>query len=101
MVVETSRSLLGCRVGRLPAKIRKRINACPKEGQGVHSWLFNTALSLHEDFPESQITEILKAHLSCRRPEREIIDAVENSAKGSYLITLATKTPDLPNHPTI
>jgi hypothetical protein len=81
MVVETSRSRLEFRVGRLPARIREQINACPKEGQGVHPWLFKTALMLHGYFSEGEIVEILRAHLTSHRPEREIIDAVENSGK--------------------
>jgi len=86
---------------QLPKKLREQLSSCPAEGNGVHFWLFRTALRLHGRFTEDEIVQILKAHLSCRRPEREIIEAVTNSAKGSFLITLATKTPDLPNHPTI
>jgi len=66
---------------QLPKKLREQLSSCPAEGTGVHSWLFRTALRLHQRVPEGEIIEILKAHLSCRRPEREIIDAVENSGR--------------------
>jgi len=65
----------------LPKELREHLNSCPAEGNGVHSWLFRTALRLHERFTEGEIVQMLKAHLSCHRPEREIIDAVENSAR--------------------
>jgi len=66
---------------QLPKKLREQLNSCPAEGNGVHAWLFRTALRLHELFTEGEIIQLLKAHLSCRRPEREIIDAVENSGR--------------------
>jgi hypothetical protein len=69
------------RIVELPAKIRKQIEACPVEGQGVHNWLFKSALLLQKYFPEEEIFEILSEYLSCTRPEREIRDAVANSGR--------------------
>jgi hypothetical protein len=69
------------RVAKLPRKIRKQIETCPAKGQGVHHWLFTSALLLHRYFPEDQIEEILSQYVSCRGREREIGDAVANSAK--------------------
>jgi hypothetical protein len=62
-------------------ELRERLKSCPVEGNGVHLWLFKTALRLHERFTEDEIVQILKAHLSCRRPEREILEAVTNSGR--------------------
>ena len=76
--VETS--LSEC-IAELPARVRKQIEACPAEGQGVHRWLFTTALLLHRYFPEDQIEEILSQYVSCDGREREIRDAVANSGK--------------------
>ena len=66
---------------KLPKELREQLKSCPVEGTGVHSWLFRTALRLHERFTEDEIVQMLKAHLSCYRPEREIIDAVKNSGR--------------------
>jgi hypothetical protein len=69
------------RVAKLPTKVRERIKGCPTEGQGVHTWLFKTARSLHKHFSEEEIVDILCANLSCERPEREVRDAVVNAGK--------------------
>src|SRR5262249_10995380 len=61
--------------------LREQLGSCPAEGNGVHSWLFRMAMRLHPWFTKEEIVRILKAHLTCRRPEREIIDAVENSGR--------------------
>src|SRR5260221_4518012 len=81
MASETLTSSLIDRVAKLPAKMRKQIEACPAKGQGVHNWLFTTALLLHGYFPEDQIDEILAQYVSCDGREREIRDAVANSGK--------------------
>ena len=65
----------------LPKELREQLRSCPAQGNGVHSWLFKTALRLHGRFTEDEIVETLKAHLSCRRPEREILEAVTNSGR--------------------
>jgi hypothetical protein len=65
----------------LPKELREQLKSCPAEGNGVHPWLFRTAMRLHEWFTEDEIVETLKAHLSCRRPEREILEAVTNSGR--------------------
>jgi hypothetical protein len=62
----------------LPKGLRELLDSCPAEGQGVHRWLFKTALRLHQYFPEWEIEEILKANLRCNRPGREILEAVAN-----------------------
>jgi hypothetical protein len=72
---------LSLTLGKLPKELRWQLERCPAEGTGVHAWLFRTALRLQGWFEEGEIVEILKARLSCRRPERELIDAVENSGR--------------------
>jgi hypothetical protein len=81
MGTNTANSSHEPRVAKLPAKVPEILKGCPREGNGVHSWLFRTALSLQSHFSESEIVEILRANLSCDRPEREIADAVENSGR--------------------
>lgn len=81
MGTNTANSSLKARVAKLPAKVRERLKGCPIEGQGVHTWLFKTARSLHKHFSEEEIVDILCANLSCERPEREIHDAVVNAGK--------------------
>jgi hypothetical protein len=76
--VETS--LSECIAG-LPVRVRKQIKACPVAGQGVHHWLFTTALLLHGHFSEEQIEEILSQYVRCDGREREIRDAVANAGK--------------------
>jgi hypothetical protein len=68
-------------LAKLPRDVHEQHNNCPTQGNGVHSWLFRTAMGLREWFTEGEIVQILKAHLSCPRPEREIIDAVTNSGR--------------------
>jgi hypothetical protein len=81
MASETVTLSLIDRVAKLPSKLRKQIEACPAKGQGVHHWLFTTALLLHRYFSEDQIDEILAQYVSCDGREREIRDAVANSGK--------------------
>jgi hypothetical protein len=69
------------RIALLPRWIQERITSCPVEGQGVHYWLFKTALPLHNYFTEEEIFEILSEHISCDRSESEISNAVVNSGK--------------------
>ena len=68
-------------VSKLPKQVLEVLNNCPREGNGVHSWLFKTALQLHRYFSEDKIFELLMENLSCQRPEREIRDAVVNAGK--------------------
>ena len=67
----------------LPSRIQKLLNSCPKAGNGVHSWLYNTALRLHAFFGnKTHICELLAKHSAdCGRDvgEQEIWDAIENS----------------------
>ncbi len=65
----------------LPKRIREQLNSCPTKGNGVHDWLFKTALQLHRYFLEDEIIKLLTENLSCERPEREIRDAVVNAGK--------------------
>jgi hypothetical protein len=65
----------------LPRWIQDRIKSCPAKGQGVHPWLFKTALVLHNHFSEDQMEHILSQYVSCDGREREIREAVANSGK--------------------
>jgi hypothetical protein len=64
-----------------PKRGSKLFDPCPVEGNGVHNWLFKTALRLHGRIAEDEIIELLTKNLSCVRPEREIRDAVVNAGK--------------------
>jgi hypothetical protein len=79
---------------KLPKQLREQLKSCPSEGNGVHNWLFRTALRLHKwifeewifedeiaEVSEDQIVELLDENLSCQRPEREIRDAVVNAGR--------------------
>jgi hypothetical protein len=67
----------------LPSRIQVVLNSCPKAGNGVHSWLYNTALRLHAFFGDkTHIGELLAKHSAdCGREvgEQEIWDAIDNS----------------------
>jgi hypothetical protein len=65
----------------LPKTLRELLDSCPPEGNGVHEWLFKTALPLHRYFLEDEIIELLTENLSCGRPEREVREAVVNAGK--------------------
>ena len=65
----------------LPKSLQAQLIGCPSQGNGVHFWLFKTALQLNKYFGEEEIVAILQDKLSCIRPEREIRDAVANSGK--------------------
>jgi hypothetical protein len=67
--------------GKLPKRLHEQLNSCPSQGNGVHSWLFKTALQLHQYLSEDKIHELLQEKLSCVRPEREIREAVVNAGK--------------------
>jgi hypothetical protein len=69
------------RITRLPKKLQNQLDTCPTEGNGVHSWIFRTALQLHGHFGQEEIIDILRDKLSCTRPEREIREAVTNSGR--------------------
>jgi hypothetical protein len=68
-------------VSELPKKIRDRISMCPKSGQGVNPWLFNTALSLTSYFEDAQVIEILQTYVSCAGRSLEITKAVSNARR--------------------
>jgi hypothetical protein len=67
----------------LPEQITKMLHSCPKAGNGVHSWLYNTALRLHPFFGDKNcIADLLRRHSAdCGRDvgEQEIWNAIENS----------------------
>src|SRR5262249_21303545 len=65
-------------IGHLARWIQEQIKSCPDKGQGVHPWLFKTALLLHRYFSEDQIEDILSQYVSCDEREREIREAVAN-----------------------
>jgi hypothetical protein len=65
----------------LPRWIQERIKSCPSKGQGVHPWLFKTALVLHNHFSGDQVEDILSQYVSCDGRDREIREAVANSGK--------------------
>ncbi len=64
-----------------PKRGSKLFDPCPVEGNGVHNWLFKTALRLQGQIAEEEIIKLLTENLSCARPEREIREAVLNSGK--------------------
>ncbi|MDF1659992.1 MAG: hypothetical protein P1U58_20420 [Verrucomicrobiales bacterium] len=67
----------------LPPHVEAHIGPVPKPGAGVHSWLFSAALKLHRYYESEVIFQVLKNETkSCDRivPDREIRDAVKNSA---------------------
>lgn len=68
-------------VACLPRWIQDRIRSCPAKGNGVHPWLFKTALLLHDHFSGDQVEDILSQYVSCDGREREIREAVANSGK--------------------
>jgi hypothetical protein len=68
-------------ITKLPKQVLEVLNNCPREGNGVHSWLFKTALQLHRYFSEDKIFELLMENLSCQRPEREICEAIANAGR--------------------
>jgi hypothetical protein len=65
----------------LPKEVCELLNSCPKEGSGVHSWLFKTAPQLHRYLSEDEIVEVLKEKLSCERLKREICEATANAGR--------------------
>jgi hypothetical protein len=64
-----------------PKRGSKLFDPCPVEGNGVHNWLFKTALRLHGRISEDEIIELLTENLSCARPGREIRNAVVNAGR--------------------
>lgn len=71
-------------VASLPPRARESLSACPVTGDGVHRWLFTTALRLHRYLDPGSIVALLTdAVAGCGRdvPEREIFDAVSNSKR--------------------
>lgn len=79
----------------LPTFLVTLLNNCPKQGDGVHQWLFACCCHLLVHFSESEIVEILleKASGSGRPPERlqrEVVTTVRNALDYLWL-------PDWPN----
>ena len=67
----------------LPPHVQSLIGPVPRSGDGVHRWLFISALKLHCRFsPEEVFLTLREAVSECDRlvPDREISDAVKNSA---------------------
>jgi len=63
-------------IAELPKYAQDRLRSCPRPGQGVNPWIFNTALSLTRYFEDDDIIEILEAFVSCDGREREMLRAV-------------------------
>ena len=72
----TTKAEIEAAIAELPSKTRDRLKSCPKSGQGVNPWIFNTALSLTKYFEDHHIIEILETFVSCPGREREILRAV-------------------------
>jgi hypothetical protein len=68
-------------IAELPKQTQARLKYCPEPGQGVHQWLFSTALSLTNYFEDEQILEILEAYVSCTGREQEIEKAVSSARR--------------------
>lgn len=70
---------------QLSVKLLQLLKGCPKAGNGVHRWLFRTALALHPYVADKELLVhiLTKATLSCGREVsiREIEDAVRNSQR--------------------
>ena len=66
---------------KFPRRLRELLDSCPTKGNGVHDWLFKTALLLQGRIAEDEIIELLKEKLSCVRRDREIHDAVVNAGR--------------------
>ena len=68
---------------KLPKRVTNLLASCPKSGEGVHRWLFVTALKLHRYFKDREelIRLLAEATAGCGRdvPDSEIRDAVCNS----------------------
>lgn len=61
------------------------IGPVPRAGEGVHRWLFVSALKLHRRYRPDQIVAFLRSAVAeCGRfvPDSEILSAVKNSAPG-------------------
>ena len=73
---------------RLPRFVSDLLGACPTAGAGVHNWLFRCARVLHRFYPDRlELANLLGAAAAgCGRqiPEREILQAVDNSRKCAW-----------------
>lgn len=78
-----------------PESVRALLKAPPLAGNGVHLWLFKTAAALHRCRVEpALIAQTLRsASGGCGRPipEREIHDAVRNSAGGAAVASVGLR----------
>jgi hypothetical protein len=71
----------------LPTFLCDLLAAPPRQGQGVHQWIYRLARNLHAHRNESEIRELLAAALEgCGRPVslQEIEDAVRNSRSSAW-----------------
>ena len=81
LLSQNSSSILGG--GDLPPAVQHRLANPPRAGDGVHGWLFTTALQLHRHRSPEAIEQLLTAAVKgCGRQvsAREISEAVKNSA---------------------
>jgi len=66
----------------LPPFLIELLNAPPRAGEGVHSFLFRIARQLHAHLPAADIVSLLETRVAdCGRlvPRHEIVSAVQNS----------------------
>ena len=67
----------------LPPHVQAKIGPMPVPGGGLHGWIFKAARELHHHYQPGAVFQILRDLTNhCDRvvPDREIRDAVENSA---------------------
>ena len=67
---------------KLPPFLRELLDAPPRAGEGVHTWLFHVARQLHAHLPAGEIVALLEskvAHCGRAVSSAEIISAVQNS----------------------
>ena len=89
----------------LPRYVSDMVGACPRAGEGVHSWLFRCARVLHPHRKEDEIISLLvAASHGCGRevPINEISEAVRNSKQcapqiGQRCLTRANKLKKWPS----
>lgn len=79
----------------LPLFLVELLNNCPKQGSGVHQWLFGAACHLRVHFDEDTIVELLleKAQHSGRPPER-LAREVRSQVKSALFYMWLPSWPD-------
>ena len=88
----------------MPQFLRNLLAAPPRHGEGVHNFIFRVARVMHPYRSEDEIFQTLRATLSdCGRdvPDREILDAIRNSAQCAWQpgAQIGTRPPVRPKWP--